>query len=500
MHTIALVNQKGGVGKSTTAVNLSAGLAQLGRRVLLIDLDPQAHSTLALGLDPKKLSATVYSLLSGALPVKEVIRPVSPGLSIIPSTINLAGGEAELTWQQNPHFILKKSMGDLAEDAFDYAIVDSPPQLGFLNVNSLAWVKHVFIPVTCEFYALHGLSLLVETVERIKAKLNPELQISGVVANQFNARRALTKDVLADLDKHFPGKVLKSKIRVNVRLAEAPSHGMSVHQYAPGSNGAKDYMNLAREVVELLPAEPCAEVVAELEAIRKAAALAKGVAWEESATPVAPTFSDAPAVEAPAPEAAPVAEAAPVDPLAEVAADLAAPAPAPVVEESPAPVEAASVEVSMPAPAEFGRVAEPSSPMIVHAEEVAAMAEPEPVAEAEAHDNAATLGFDPYAESSPHLEEKAAEEPAPAQPEFVSPMPATPVSELRAAISSDAPTVAAPDSTVKPVPALPSVKAAAMPFQDRLAMAGLKPIVTARPGQAPPKEEKKGLFGRFWKK
>src|SRR6187549_2602693 len=138
MHTIALVNQKGGVGKSTTAVNLSAGLAELGRRVLLIDLDPQAHSTLALGLDPKKLSATVYSLLSGALPVKEVIRPVTPGLSIIPSTINLAGGEAELTWQQNPHYILKKSMAELGDSDFDFAIVDSPPQLGFLNVNSLA--------------------------------------------------------------------------------------------------------------------------------------------------------------------------------------------------------------------------------------------------------------------------------------------------------------------------------------------------------------------------
>src|SRR5262245_50404316 len=213
MHTIALVNQKGGVGKSTTAVNLSAGLAQLGRRVLLIDLDPQAHSTLALGLDPKKLSATVYSLLSGALPVREVIRPVTPGLSIIPSTINLAGGEAELTWQQNPHFILKKSMGELNASEFEYVIVDSPPQLGFLNVNSLAWVKHVFIPLTCEFYALHGLSLLVETVERIKTKLNPDLQVSGVIACQYNARRALTKDVLADLEKHFPGKVMKSKIR-----------------------------------------------------------------------------------------------------------------------------------------------------------------------------------------------------------------------------------------------------------------------------------------------
>src|SRR6185503_2774500 len=341
MHTIALVNQKGGVGKSTTAVNLSAGLALLGRRVLLIDLDPQAHSTVALGLQPKKLGASVYSLLSGAAPLKDVIKPLSPGLSIIPSTINLAGGEAELTWQQNPHFILKKAMAELGDAEFDFAIVDSPPQLGFLNVNSLAWVKHVFIPLTCEFYALHGLSLLVETVERIKNKLNPELQVSGVIACQYNARRALTKDVLSDLEKHFPGKVMKSKIRVNVRLAEAPSHGMSVHQYAPGSNGSKDYMNLAKDVLEVLPADAYAPLVAELEAIKKAAALAKGVAWEESATPVAPTWpatlestgNEPVASEAPAAEA-PVAEA--VAPAAVESAVAVAEAPAPVVAEAPA--------------------------------------------------------------------------------------------------------------------------------------------------------------------
>src|SRR5579859_6748323 len=139
MYTIALVNQKGGVGKSTTAVNLSAGLARLGQKVLLIDLDPQAHATVALGLDPKKLPATIYSLLSGAAKPHEVIRPVSDRLSIIPSTVNLAGGEAELTWQQNPHFILKNAMAELGDTEFDYCIVDSPPQLGFLNVNSLAW-------------------------------------------------------------------------------------------------------------------------------------------------------------------------------------------------------------------------------------------------------------------------------------------------------------------------------------------------------------------------
>ncbi|RPH40082.1 MAG: hypothetical protein EHM91_11530, partial [Planctomycetota bacterium] len=386
MHTIALVNQKGGVGKSTTAVNLSAGLAQLGRRVLLIDLDPQAHSTLALGLDPKKLSATVYSLLSGALPVKEVIRPVVPGLSIIPSTINLAGGEAELTWQQNPHYILKKSMADLGDSEYEYIIVDSPPQLGFLNVNSLAWVKHVFIPLTCEFYALHGLSLLVETVERIKSKLNPELQVSGVIACQYNARRALTKDVLSDLEKHFPGKVLKSKIRVNVRLAEAPSHGMSVHQYAPTSNGSKDYMNLAKDVLEILPAEAYAPLVAELEAIKKAEALAKGVAWEDSATPVAPTWpatlesTGTEPASAEAPGVAEAAVAAPAEAPAPPAEAVAvAEAPAPAVAESPAPVvaEVAPAEPAMIAAA--APVADLKTPVDPLADLMAAPAEEPPV-------------------------------------------------------------------------------------------------------------------------
>lgn len=552
MHTIALVNQKGGVGKSTTAVNLSAGLAKLGRRVLLIDLDPQAHSTVALGLQPKKLGASIYSLLSGVAAVRDVIKPISPGLSIIPSTINLAGGEAELTWQQNPHFILKKAMAELGDAEYDFAIVDSPPQLGFLNVNSLAWVKNVIIPVTCEFYALHGLSLLIETVDRIKSKLNPDLEIRGVITGQFNPRRALTKDVLADLDNHFPGKVLKSRIRVNVRLAEAPSHGMSIHDYAPGSNGSKDFMNLAKEVLEILPAAASPEIEAQLAAIARAAAEAKGKVWVESAEPVQPTWS-APVEEAPAAEAtateAPAAEAAPapepvvaeaavpaapapsIDPLADLMAPPAeepaaveptvqveAPAPV-VVAEAAAPVEtpvevpaaAPAAEAEMPAPADMGRVYEPTSPMLASAAEVAAMAPPapapaeeevapaaaEPVAE-DVDDKAARLGFDPYAESSAHIETEPA--PAAAAAEFVSPLPATPVAELRAAISSDAPTQAAPDSTVKPVPALPSVKAGAIPFNDRMAMAGLKPIVTARPGQGPKLPEKKGFFSKFWNK
>jgi chromosome partitioning protein len=523
MYKIALVNQKGGVGKSTTAVNLSAGLARLGKRVLLIDLDPQAHSTVSMGLQPKKLPLTVYSVLAGQAPAKLVIKRIAENLSILPCNIDLAGGEAELASQPEPQFVLKRAMAEIGDADFDYAIVDSPPQLGFLNVNNLTWVSDVYIPLLCEFYALHGLSLLMETVERIKARLNPELQISGVIACQFNPRRALTKDVLADLEQHFPGKVMKAKIRTNVRLAESPSHGMSIFDYAPESNGAKDYLNLAREVYERTTGQQAPEPVVAVEApveIEAPPPGGWGPTWstlpavEEAPAPSAMDAvlaeALAPVVEAPAAEA-PVAEAPAAEPVVEApaaeavveapVAEAAAPVEEPVVvaEAAPAPVEEPVVEAPVvEAPAEEtlfagtpeGMIKEPT--VIVQtapveepvaeaapagvadeavAEAIQAAEAPAPVEEpvaAEPVAEAAPAAHDPYSET---------EAPAAAKSEFVSPVPATPISELKNA----------------PLPAV----AARPPMAGRYAMAGLKPIVVARPaGSAPPPapEKKKGMF------
>lgn len=246
---IAIANQKGGVGKTTTSVNLSAGLASIGKRVLLIDIDPQGNTTSGVGINKADVENCIYDVLINEVDPREAIVPTMvEGLSIIPATIQLAGAEIELVPTISREVRLKRAISQV-KGQFDYVIIDCPPSLGILTINSLTAADSVLIPIQCEYYALEGLSQLLNTVRLVQKHLNTSLQIEGVLLTMFDARTNLGIQVIEEVKKYFQQKVYKTVIPRNVRLSEAPSHGQSIITYDPKSKGAEVYLELAKEVV-----------------------------------------------------------------------------------------------------------------------------------------------------------------------------------------------------------------------------------------------------------
>lgn len=247
--TIAVANQKGGVGKTTTSVNLGACLASLGKKVLLVDIDPQGNTTSGIGINKADVHYCVYDVLINDVHPKDAIMQTNlDNLKILPATIQLAGAEIELVPTISREVRLKKSL-QVIKDQFDYVIVDCPPSLGILTVNSLTAADSVLIPIQCEYYALEGLSQLLNTIRLVQKHLNTELQIEGVLLTMFDARTNLGIQVIDEVKKYFQEKVYRTVIPRNVRLSEAPSHGKSIIAYDPKSRGAEVYIDLAKEVI-----------------------------------------------------------------------------------------------------------------------------------------------------------------------------------------------------------------------------------------------------------
>jgi chromosome partitioning protein len=261
MRSIAIMNQKGGVGKTTTAVNLSAALARAGQRVGIIDMDPQAHASLHLGLDPRADVPTVYDLLAGEAKIGDLWQQAEDNLHVAAAHIDLAAAEVELAGVVGREVILRDKLAEAAEQ-FDYLLIDCPPSLGVLTINALEAVDDVFLPLQPHFLALHGLSKLIKTIGLVSSRLNERLQLAGVVLCMYESGTRLAAEVAGDVDKFFREarqtsssrssrsvRLFETRIRRNIRLAEAPSHGQSIFQYAATSPGAEDYRALGGEVL-----------------------------------------------------------------------------------------------------------------------------------------------------------------------------------------------------------------------------------------------------------
>ena len=247
--TIAIANQKGGVGKTTTSINLSASLAAKGKKVLVIDTDPQGNTTSGFGVEKNDLDNTVYELMLSECSIKEcILKDVIDGVSIIPSNVNLAAAEIELIGVDRKEYILKREV-EWIKDSFDYIIIDCPPSLSMLTINAMTTADTVLVPIQCEYYALEGLSQLIHTINLVKERLNPDLDIEGVVFTMYDSRTNLSMQVVENFKSNLSQKVFQTLIPRNIRLAEAPSYGMPINAYDPKSAGAEAYMQLAEEVI-----------------------------------------------------------------------------------------------------------------------------------------------------------------------------------------------------------------------------------------------------------